>query len=98
MSQDVLLLRRKNGPWACLVKGHWLAPAIWVFDNLETLKRLMAAGNVPCEEWSVDGRSGIVHVPGLGGVPVGDYIVLDDGKLHHYKTLDDISQKYDIVG
>ena len=82
---------------ACEVKGRCLAPAIWQFDNLVDVARLLEMAMVPYEEWSGDHRSGMLHIPGLGGVRIGGYLVLDGGRLSAYESREDMLKRYDVV-
>jgi len=82
---------------ACEIRGRHLAPAIWTFDNLAEVARILELANVPCEEWSTCPRSGMLNIPGLGGVRVGGYVVLDGGRLSVYESREDMREHYDVV-
>lgn len=95
---DRLQLRRKGQDcFACEVCGRQLAPAMWQFDNLPAVADALERGGVPCEEWTMDPRSGLLYIPGVGCARIGDMIVVDDRKVSVYGSLCEMLERYDVI-
>ena len=82
---------------ACEVRGRQLAPAIWQLDNQDDVEETLELGCLPCEEWTFDPRSGIISIPGVGGVRIGGYIVADGHAISVYGSLDELLARYDVI-
>lgn len=97
---DMLELRRKAPPvLACRVRVRVLAPAIHVVENMEAVEHVMRHGYAPKEEWSVDERKGLVHIPGVGDAGDGDYIVADrqSRTVELYRSREALLERYEGV-
>jgi len=98
MTDTILQIRSKSRPCiACEVRGRHLAPAMYEFDNLEDIERILEIGMVGCEEWSYDGRSGMITIPGVGSVRIGGFIVVDGDEVSVYGSLEEMMDRYNVV-
>ena len=91
--------KRTPTQYALEVKGRCLAPAIYVIDNLDEIERFMVMANIPCENWGIDGRSGMVYIEGFGAIRIGQYVVVDDenDNLKVFDSISDLQEEYEIV-
>lgn len=85
--------------YALEVKDRCLAPAMRIIDNLDEIERFMVMANIPCENWSIDERSGMVYIEGFGAIRIGQYAVVDDenGNLKVFDNISDLREEYEIV-
>lgn len=97
MTERLQLRRKGQNCFACEVRGRQLAPAMYEFDNLEDIERTLEAGMVGCEEWSYDGRSGMITIPGVGSVRIGGFIVVDGDEVSVYGSLEELMDHYNVV-
>lgn len=99
-TDGTLELRRKAPVMACRVRVKGLAPAIRIVENRDAVARVMRHGCVPEEEWSVDERAGLVHIPGAGAAGDGDYIVADrqSRTVELYRSREALLERYECVG
>ena len=92
---------KKRTPTQCAleVKGRCLAPAMRIIDNLDEIEQFMVMANIPCENWSIDERSGMVHIDGFGAIRIGQYAVVDDenGNLRVFDNISDLQEEYEVV-
>lgn len=91
--------KRTPTQYALEVKGRCLAPAIHVIDNLDEIERFMVMANIPCENWGIDERSGVVYIEGLGEIRIGQYAMVNDenGDLKVFDNISDLQEEYEIV-
>ena len=84
--------------WAIEVKGRHLSPFSYQFDNLNEVEEMCAQNCISWEDLIVDDRTGLVTIPGVGAVGIGQYLVDGGGSgLEAYDSLDALQSHYKIV-
>lgn len=94
----MLKLKKKN-PFATAVKveGRHLAPMMYDFDNLDEVEKLLAQACVFFEDVAVDFRTGVISIPQVGSVGIGQYLVENGcGNVEVFDTLDSLQEEYSI--
>lgn len=91
--------KRTPTQYALEVKGRCLAPAMRIIDNLDEIEQFMVMANIPCENWSIDERFGMVYIDGFGAIRIGQYAVVDDENcnLKVFDNISDLQKEYEVV-
>ena len=82
------------------MKGRHLAPFMYQFDNLHEIEELARQAMIPWEDVSIDYRTGIIHIPNVGAVGIGQYLVESPAEytLLAFDTIRGLQTYYEVVG